>query len=65
MRVCMYVCVCVCSLVAAGGRDCTRDYEFHRKDGRKLWKSLQIGRVVPCTDKQPHKGKKPWLLGLW
>jgi predicted heme/steroid binding protein len=27
------------------GSDCTRDYDFHRKNAHALWDSMRIGRV--------------------
>ena len=30
--------------------DCARDFNFHSKAAKKLWRSKEIGKLQPCTD---------------
>eukprot|EP00929_Paragymnodinium_shiwhaense_P020778 TRINITY_DN13737_c0_g1_i1.p2 TRINITY_DN13737_c0_g1~~TRINITY_DN13737_c0_g1_i1.p2 ORF type:complete len:168 (-),score=32.04 TRINITY_DN13737_c0_g1_i1:81-584(-) len=32
-------------ILKRGGRDATRDFDFHSRDGRKAWNELRIGRL--------------------
>lgn len=33
---------------AGGACDCTEDFQFHSKSGRKVWEKYFVGRVKPC-----------------
>ncbi len=33
------------SIIKNAGKDCTRDYDFHSKISRKIWKKYQIGII--------------------
>lgn len=50
---------------SGGVVDVTRDFEFHSPSARKLFRSLEIGRIKPCkcdysTDGERTKGHKWW-----
>lgn len=41
-----------CIMDKAGGKkNCSQDYDFHRENGKSLWDSFRVGKVV---------SKKPW-----
>uniref|UniRef100_A0A7S3LGK6 Cytochrome b5 heme-binding domain-containing protein n=1 Tax=Amphora coffeiformis TaxID=265554 RepID=A0A7S3LGK6_9STRA len=52
-----------CILRKAGGaRDCTDDFQFHSKAGRRGWNKYKVGVLVPCPGHASHQDEqeKPW-----
>lgn len=53
---------------AGGARDCTEDFQFHSKVGKRMFAKFKIGTLVPCpgniVDKEEEE--RPWwqFLGL-
>ena len=52
---------------AGGVRDCTRDLNFHSKQGQKVWEQYKIGRLVECPACTPEQRRmiqrhesRPW-----
>jgi cytochrome b involved in lipid metabolism len=39
---------------SGGVVDCSKDFLFHSKNGRKLWRSCYIGRVQKCISERKH-----------
>ena len=35
--------------------DCARDFNFHSKAAKRLWRSTEIGKLQPCTDSATRK----------
>lgn len=53
------------SLMKKLGTDVTRDFAMHSKAGKRMWKSLLIGKLVPCPKALCNQKKTPWKLGMW
>lgn len=48
---------------AGGVRDCTDDFQFHSKAGRKTWNRYKVGTLVPCPGHAAAAAQtqeKPW-----
>ena len=44
----------------AGGRgDCTMDYNFHSRNGKRIWKKYVVGKVCKCPGKN-GRGLRQW-----
>jgi hypothetical protein len=35
---------------AGGAVDCTEDFRFHSRGGRKMWQKYHVGKLVPCKE---------------
>ena len=52
---------------AGGVKDCTEDFHFHSKRGRKMWDKFKIGRLGECgasetTTTRRRTPKSPWWM---
>ena len=51
------------SLLRKGGgaEDCSEDFKFHSKAGKRAWKKYKIGTLVPCPQQNnTESGERPW-----
>ena len=37
------------AILNRAGQDATKDFDFHTRQGKNIWKRLQVGRVAHCT----------------
>lgn len=50
---------------AGGARDCSDDFQFHSKAGRRMFAKFKVGTLVPCPGLPVQKEEeKPWWQ-LW
>ena len=48
---------------AGGARDCTDDFQFHSKVGKRMFAKYKVGTLVPCPGRHVQKEEeKPWWV---
>jgi len=54
------------AILKKAGKDCSADFKFHSKGGRRLWSKLVIGKIVKCPrERCKKKAAKPWNPSAW
>ena len=49
---------------AGGACDCTEDFEFHSKKGRKLWQKYKIGMVKRYPGQEGYVDRQWWMFWI-
>jgi cytochrome b involved in lipid metabolism len=50
---------------SGGAIDCTLDFNFHSKRGKKLWQKYRVGKLCKCrgpNGNHDHGGEKQWWM---
>jgi hypothetical protein len=42
--------------MSRAGQDASKDFDFHTRQGKNVWKRMQVGRVAQCAEKTQNDG---------
>jgi nitrate reductase (NAD(P)H) len=50
---------------SGGAVDCTMDFNFHSKNGKKTWQKYRVGKLQKCPGLHPQPDEKQWWKIFW